>query len=224
MAPRVPETDHSVLTLDQSLHHLLALLMFAVVTQECAEGPSSLSLNRQHLLQHQEPQGVTCLSTWAHISGEDGEDAKGEVLVQQFPRQQSRQTTVTLQQLLMQPPAQREANLLLREQQSRQQLRELMRKHPRGQRRVSGHQRTKRTEAMKKVLSSGQNCLQSFLQTSWASEPSSFTTWKDQQHREHHHEQVVQQTVQRQGHAGELSKNTQDQLRDQVMDQVKDQV
>lgn len=45
--------DQSILTLDQSLHHLLTLLLFAVVTQERAERPSRLLLNWQHLLQQQ---------------------------------------------------------------------------------------------------------------------------------------------------------------------------
>lgn len=43
--------------------------------------------------------GVVC--SWPDIGGEDDEDARGEVLVQQFSRQESRQATVTLQQLLM---------------------------------------------------------------------------------------------------------------------------
>lgn len=42
----------------------------------------------------------------ADVSGEYGEDARGEVLVQHFSRQESGQATVMLQQLLMQPPPQ----------------------------------------------------------------------------------------------------------------------
>lgn len=49
-----------VLTLDQSLHHLLPLLLFAVVPQECAESPSCLLLHRQHFLQPQQAELPVC--------------------------------------------------------------------------------------------------------------------------------------------------------------------
>lgn len=54
------------------------------------------------------------VSRSADVGGEDDEDARGEALVQQLSRQESGQAAVTLQQLLMQPPAQRASNLLLR--------------------------------------------------------------------------------------------------------------
>ena len=71
------------------------------------------------------------LSCGADIGGEDDEDARGEALVQHFSRQQSGQAAVTLQQLLMQPPTQRTSDLLLCQQQGRQQLGELMRRERR---------------------------------------------------------------------------------------------
>lgn len=69
---------------------------------------------------------VTCMFTYficcmvwcgADIGGEDGENARGEVLVQQVSRQQSGQAAVPLQELLMEPPTQRTSHLLLRQQQ-----------------------------------------------------------------------------------------------------------
>lgn len=73
-------------TLEQSFHHLPTLLLFAVVAQECAEGPSCFPLNWQHLLQPREPEeklaACICLLKFlmSHIStdigGEDDEDAR----------------------------------------------------------------------------------------------------------------------------------------------------
>lgn len=120
-----------------------------------------------------------------HVGGEDDEDARREALVQQLSGQQSGQAAVTLQQLLMQPPAQRASNPLLRQQQSRQQLRELKRNQ--NQRREqsrdwTGNRETKVTNQAElaagsvteslfyhlvvqhQVLSSGQNHLQRLLQ------------------------------------------------------------
>lgn len=57
------------------------------------------------------------------VGGEDDEDALGEGLVQQVSGQQAGQAAVALQELLMQPPAQRRAHLLLSKQQGSQQLR-----------------------------------------------------------------------------------------------------
>lgn len=108
--------------------------------------------------------------------------------MQQLSRQQSGQAAVTLQQLLMQPPAQRASNPLLRQQQSRQQLRELMRNQGnQNQRRKQSRDRTGNSETkvtnqaeltagliteslfyrlvvQRQVLSSGQNHLQRLLQ------------------------------------------------------------
>lgn len=89
----------NVLTLYESPHHLLTLLLFAVVAQECAECASCRLLYRQHFLQPKQQcychrftcgmlwdivcsmlwRGVACGS--AHIGGEDNEDARWEALV-----------------------------------------------------------------------------------------------------------------------------------------------
>lgn len=70
---------------------------------------------------------MSCCVILSNVGGEDDEDARGEALVQKLSRQQSGQATVALQQLLMQPPAQGASNLLLCQQQSRQQLGKLWR-------------------------------------------------------------------------------------------------
>lgn len=70
---------------------------------------------------------MSCCVILSDVGGEDDEDTRGEALVQKLSGQQSGQATVALQQLLMQSPAQGASNLLLCQQQSRQQLGKLWR-------------------------------------------------------------------------------------------------